>query len=93
LLSNKVNILVGLDDGWLVHKNDAGTWDIANLGAILSAKQLADFGPLGRKTSGRPNWGSSKPQAAQRCVTSTRREWHVRLSSAGDGGASLSSQV
>jgi predicted HTH transcriptional regulator len=50
LPSNKANLLVALEEDRLIRKNDAGTWDVANLGAILFAKRLADFGPLGRKT-------------------------------------------
>lgn len=49
LPSNKANILTALEEDRLIRKNDAGTWDVANLGAILFAKRLADFGPLGRK--------------------------------------------
>lgn len=33
----------------LIHANGAGKWDITNLGAILFAKHLDDFGPLKRK--------------------------------------------
>ena len=50
LPSNKTNILTALEEDRLIRKNDAGTWDITNLGAILFAKRLADFSALGRKT-------------------------------------------
>jgi predicted HTH transcriptional regulator len=50
LPSNQDHILTALEEDRLIRKNDAGTWDIANLGAILFAKRLVDFGPLGRKT-------------------------------------------
>ena len=50
LPSNKANILAALEEDRLIRKNDAGTWDVTNLGAILFAKRLADFGALGRKT-------------------------------------------
>lgn len=50
LPSNTAHILTALEEDRLVRKNDAGTWNVANLGAILFAKRLADFGPLGRKT-------------------------------------------
>ncbi len=33
----------------LVERMDSGHWRIFNLGALLFAKRLADFGPLGRK--------------------------------------------
>lgn len=50
LPSNKANILTALEEDRLIRKNEAGTWDVANLGAVLFAKRLVEFGPLGRKT-------------------------------------------
>lgn len=50
LPSNKANILATLEEDRLIRKSDAGTCDVTNLGAILFAKRLADFGALGRKT-------------------------------------------
>lgn len=49
LPQNKEQILAALADDRLVRRDDAGTWDITNLGAILFARRLADFGSLGRK--------------------------------------------
>lgn len=34
----------------LVERMDSGHWRVFNLGALLFARRLADFGPLGRKT-------------------------------------------
>lgn len=42
-------ILDTLASDRLVRRNDAGTWDITNLGALLFAKRLSDFPGLDRK--------------------------------------------
>jgi ATP-dependent DNA helicase RecG len=46
---HRESILTALEEDGVVRKNNAGSWDITNLGAVLFAKRLADFGPLGRK--------------------------------------------
>ena len=43
-------VLTALDQDRLIRRCDAGGWDITNLGALLLARRLRDFGPLGRKT-------------------------------------------
>jgi predicted HTH transcriptional regulator len=43
------NILAALAEDGLLARCPAGGWNITNLGAILFAKQLSDFGPIGRK--------------------------------------------
>ncbi len=42
-------ILARLEEDGLIVKDTARRWSIANLGAVLFAKNLAQFGPLGRK--------------------------------------------
>jgi ATP-dependent DNA helicase RecG len=42
-------ILSALVADEMIAPTDAGTWDITNLGAVLFAKRLADFGSLRRK--------------------------------------------
>jgi len=42
-------VLSALKDDDLIKVADAGGWDVTNLGAILFAKRLADFGSLERK--------------------------------------------
>lgn len=42
-------ILQALHADHLIEREDAGTWSIRNLGAILFAKRLSDFGRLQRK--------------------------------------------
>jgi predicted HTH transcriptional regulator len=49
LPDGKANILGGLAGDGLVVPCPAGGWNITNLGAILFAKRLAEFGSLGRK--------------------------------------------
>ena len=49
LPSNREAILARLADDRMIVSNDAGTWDITNLGAILFAKRLRDFRRLERK--------------------------------------------
>lgn len=46
---SRAGILAALEEDGVVRKNSAGSWDITNLGAVLFAKRLTDFGPLGRK--------------------------------------------
>ncbi len=50
LPANAEGILGALADDRLIRRCDAGGWDITNLGAILFAKRLDAFHPLGRKT-------------------------------------------
>lgn len=47
--AHRAGILSALEDDNVVGRNDAGTWNVTNLGAILFAKRLADFAHLGRK--------------------------------------------
>lgn len=49
LPDHRAGILDALEEDGIVRKNDAGSWDITKLGAVLFAKRLTDFGPLGRK--------------------------------------------
>lgn len=49
LPANRDQILVRLEAENLIAKNDAGSWDILNLGAILFAKNLSEFPSLARK--------------------------------------------
>jgi len=42
-------ILETLTADGLIAADDAGTWNVTNLGAILFARRLDEFGPLGRK--------------------------------------------
>jgi predicted HTH transcriptional regulator len=49
LPENKQGILESLYSESLIKRNEAGNWDITNLGAILFAKQLKDFSQLERK--------------------------------------------
>lgn len=42
-------LLHALADDKLIERMDSGHWRIFNLGALLFANRLADFGPLGRK--------------------------------------------
>ncbi|HKK65012.1 MAG TPA: ATP-binding protein [Clostridia bacterium] len=46
---NRDSILEYLEEDELIRKNQAGTWDITNLGAILFAKNLGNFKNLRRK--------------------------------------------
>ena len=43
-------VLTALEQDRLIRRCDAGGWDITNLGALLLARRLRDFGQLGRKT-------------------------------------------
>lgn len=49
LPSDRAGILAALADDRLIRRNDAGEWDITNLGAILFAKRLEAFYSLVRK--------------------------------------------
>lgn len=49
LPANRDGILEALADDRLIRRSDAGGWDVTNLGAILFAKRLDAFHPLGRK--------------------------------------------
>lgn len=49
LPENRDGILEALADDDLIRRNDAGGWDITNLGAILFAKRLSAFHALRRK--------------------------------------------
>jgi len=49
VLADGNRILEALEADGLIASNQAGGWDIANLGAILFARHLEEFGPLGRK--------------------------------------------
>ena len=49
LPEHRAGILAALEEDGIVRKTDAGSWDITNLGAVLFARRLTDFGPLGRK--------------------------------------------
>jgi predicted HTH transcriptional regulator len=49
LPANRDAILEALCDDRIIRKSNAGGWDITNLGAILFAKRLDAFHPLGRK--------------------------------------------
>ncbi|WP_027858411.1 RNA-binding domain-containing protein [Marinobacterium jannaschii] len=49
LPENRERILEALAADDLIQRNDAGLWDITNLGAILFAKKLQEFKHLGRK--------------------------------------------
>jgi len=51
LPANRQGILDALADDRLIRRNDAGGWDVTNLGAVLFAKRLDVFHPLGRKAS------------------------------------------
>ena len=49
LPSNRQGILEALLDDRIIRRSNAGGWDVTNLGAILFAKRLDTFHPLGRK--------------------------------------------
>ena len=49
LPENREGILMGLEADRLIHRSDAGGWNITNLGAVLIAKRLSEFHTLGRK--------------------------------------------
>ena len=49
LPERRQGILKALEDDALIRPAEAGGWNITNLGAILFAKRLNDFGRLGRK--------------------------------------------
>ena len=49
LPENRYGILNALCDDALVRRSDASGWNVTNLGAVLFAKQLADFRSLRRK--------------------------------------------
>lgn len=50
LPDNRDGILSRLNEDSMIVKNEAGKWDITNLGAILFAKKLGDFKHLNRKS-------------------------------------------
>ncbi|NMA38913.1 MAG: transcriptional regulator [Lentisphaerae bacterium] len=50
LPENRDGILSFLDSDGMIAQSEGGKWNITNLGAVLFAKQLADFRTLGRKT-------------------------------------------
>ena len=50
LPENRDSILEALSNDDMIASDDAGTWNITNLGAILFARSLDDFRPLDRKT-------------------------------------------
>ncbi len=49
LPSDRAKILARLEEGRMIAPNQAGKWDITNLGAILFAKNLNSFKTLSRK--------------------------------------------
>ncbi|WP_232463682.1 ATP-binding protein [Methylovulum psychrotolerans] len=49
LPDNRIGILNALEADRLIVKSDSGLWHIANLGAVLFAKQLKEFSHLARK--------------------------------------------
>ncbi len=49
LPENRDGILESLEADHLIHRGEAGDWDITNLGAILFAKRLDSFHTLSRK--------------------------------------------
>jgi predicted HTH transcriptional regulator len=49
LPENRKATLAALQSDNLLNANGAGKWDITNLGAVLFAKRLDEFGPLKRK--------------------------------------------
>ena len=49
LPEDRKNILEKLQEDMMIAKNDAGKWDITNLGAVLFSKKLTDFKKIKRK--------------------------------------------
>ncbi len=49
LPESRAGILEALQSDSMISRNDAGKWDITNLGAVLFARQLSDFRHLERK--------------------------------------------
>ena len=49
LPENRNAILSALADDNIIRRSKAGGWDVTNLGALLLARKLSDFGRLGRK--------------------------------------------
>lgn len=49
LPDHRAGILAALQEDGLLRQSGAGSWDVTNVGAVLFAKRLTDFGPLGRK--------------------------------------------
>lgn len=49
LPEHRAGILAALEEDGLIRNSPAGSWNITNLGAMLFAKKLTDFGALGRK--------------------------------------------
>jgi len=48
--SNRSKVLDDLEKEKFIEKNDAGKWNITNIGALMLAKDLKDFAHLNRKT-------------------------------------------
>lgn len=49
LPQDRTKVLAGLADDSLIRGDDAGMWDVTNLGALLFARRLDSFDHLGRK--------------------------------------------
>ncbi len=49
LPDHRAGILTALEEDSVIRRSGTGRLDITNLGAVLFAKRLTDFGPLGRK--------------------------------------------
>ena len=47
---NRDKVLVDFENEKFIRKNDAGKWDISNMGALMVAKDLKKFETLHRKT-------------------------------------------
>ena len=48
--SNRNKVLKDLEDEGFIHKNDGGTWDITNYGALMIATDLRKFEGLSRRS-------------------------------------------
>lgn len=72
LPDNRHGILDGLSGDALIQRSDAGGWNVTNLGAVLFAKRLGDFGNLGRKAVRVVQYpGNSRLEAARERVSGT----------------------
>ena len=72
LPDNRHGILDGLRNDALIQRSDAGGWNVTNLGAVLFAKRLGDFGNLGRKAVRVVQYsGNSRLEAARERVSGT----------------------
>ena len=49
LPEGRSGVLEALKDDGLIHSDDAASWSITNMGAVLFARRLSDFGSLSRK--------------------------------------------